>query len=267
MSECSTTIQARRCAACQKLEVIGTKRCRDRLCPVCGWRLSVRRFGEMSEVMERLRAYGIEHKLHTYFLTLTVKNCRLEHLSGTLDRMAAAWKRVTERKYWSSVYGWARSTEVTYNPRTGLYHPHYHIIYTTMEQKPLREVQRETRQTWTSALRVTYPAVTDVRPAYSKRSSDESTLAVLLESFKYAVKDSDLLAMPTRDFKAFAAAIAGRRLVAYGGVIASIRKDIGAAADEDDAEDSFSVTCDCGAEYEEALLTWSGIHSCYTLQG
>ena len=45
--------------------------CRDRLCPMCNWRRSLKIFAQVSKVMDALQAEGYQF----LFLTLTVRNC------------------------------------------------------------------------------------------------------------------------------------------------------------------------------------------------
>ncbi len=47
------------------------------------------------------------------FLTLTVRNCAIGELGETLNRMNAGFQRLKDRKEFSPVQGWIRTTEVT----------------------------------------------------------------------------------------------------------------------------------------------------------
>ena len=69
--------------------------CRERLCPLCQWRRSLKVFYEVSQVMDAMEA---DHKnLVPLFLTLTLRNCKAEtgDLSKTLDAVFQGWYRFT----------------------------------------------------------------------------------------------------------------------------------------------------------------------------
>ena len=60
---------------------------------------------------------------------MTVRNCDIHDLRGTLKQMNAAWKRLVERKELSIVQGWLRSTEVTQGKDgKDMAHPHFHVL-------------------------------------------------------------------------------------------------------------------------------------------
>ncbi|WP_253939063.1 protein rep, partial [Klebsiella pneumoniae] len=61
------------------------------------------------------------------FLTLTVRNCAIGELGETLHRMNAGFQRLKDRKEFSPVQGWIRTTEVT-RGSDGRAHPHFHTL-------------------------------------------------------------------------------------------------------------------------------------------
>lgn len=105
--------------------------CKDRLCPMCSWRRSMKVFGQVSKVMDR----ALEDKEYRFlFLTLTVKNCTGEELSKLIDKMFKSLELLFKRKEVRNiVIGYFRGLEVTHNLDKNskdydTYHPHFHII-------------------------------------------------------------------------------------------------------------------------------------------
>jgi hypothetical protein len=84
--------------------------CHHRMCPVCSWR--------KVQAWRRRLIPGFEqfHQAHPkhrpVFLTLTVRNCRLEELAPTLAELHGAWARMTKRRGFPTSY-WLRRTEIT----------------------------------------------------------------------------------------------------------------------------------------------------------
>lgn len=202
--------------------------CRDRLCPMCNWRRSLKIFGQVSRVMDVLEADGYRF----LFLTLTVRNCSADELSDTVQMLFDGWRVLYHEnaRVKRSVCGSFRSLEVTRNNRTGLFHPHLHVI---LAVKPdyfsgrhyISQV--EWGQIWRSSCSLDYDPVIDIRVI--KPNSDGISGAVA-EVSKYAVKSSDFLDGSMSDkvsfVSAFLAALTGRRLCSFTGVFGKVRRDL-----------------------------------------
>ena len=67
-----------------RLKLFEADFCKDRLCPMCTWRRSLKLFGQTSKLMQHICA---KEKVRYVFLTLTVKNCAGENLSETIDEL------------------------------------------------------------------------------------------------------------------------------------------------------------------------------------
>lgn len=100
--------------------------CRDRLCPYCQDRRSMKIFWQVSEVMKELE----RQKLRFVFLTLTVRNCGGSELAGIIDILLDGFRKLSHKnKMWKrSVLGCIRTLEVTRNPVDCSWHPHLHLI-------------------------------------------------------------------------------------------------------------------------------------------
>lgn len=98
--------------------------CRDRLCPMCNWRRSMKIFSQVSEIMDL-----IEKDYEFLFLTLTVPNCSSLSLSDWIDKLIKSFNRLIKRKKIDNILcGYFRALEITYNERSKYFHPHLHII-------------------------------------------------------------------------------------------------------------------------------------------
>lgn len=165
--------------------------CKDRLCPMCNWRRSLKVFSQMSKVMDALQSQGYQF----LFLTLTVKNCSGDDLGVVLDEMQHAWTRMMHLKaVKKAVCGTFRAIEVTRNRRTGEYHPHYHVVLAVRPDyfKKCYITQTSWKNMWRDSCRLSYDPVVDIRTI--KADSKKDMAKAVAETSKYAVKDKDYLA-------------------------------------------------------------------------
>lgn len=117
--------------------------CRDRLCPLCNWRRSLKVFGQVSKIMNELDGRGYRY----LFLTLTVRNVWGRELTDAVQALYDGWRvlynqymssrasaRTAEKRLKGVVAGTFRALEVTvsdgrYSPEwAGSFHPHLHVI-------------------------------------------------------------------------------------------------------------------------------------------
>lgn len=174
--------------------------CNTRLCPFCEWR--------RTRVWRKRLYTGLEAlleekpKLRGVFLTLTVRNPRLEDLGETLDHMNQAWNRLTKRAFFPTDL-WFRRTEVTVSGLPGASgysaHPHFHVLLLV---KPsyfgkgyIKKL--EWQKQWMDAARLDYAPIVDVRTAKAKSTDGSAPSAnaagAVQEAAKYAAKATDLM--------------------------------------------------------------------------
>lgn len=269
MLDCGTILSQKVCPDCGKSFISSANLCRDRMCPTCSWRLSLKRFAEMCAVCQTCQ------DIECYkagFLTLTVRNCKPKDLKETLRSMSAAWNRMLSaaKKHKDSfaIYGWARSVEITYNEQTYTFHPHYHIIVLldpTAEEGKCREFFYKK---WSKAWGADYDPIIDYREIEAEKTDIDQPdfTKAILETYKYAIKSEDLIDMPTSIFRTLVLAISGARLVAFGGIIKEARRMLNYTESDDPEdvdEDVDRERCDCGAPLQAALLRWSFEESAY----
>jgi len=188
-------------------------------------------------------------------LTLTVKNCHVSELNGTIKAMNAAWKRLSERKAFPAL-GFIRSLEVTkeqdkldkkgnliQKANVDYVHPHFHVLL-GLPASYFGGNYLSTQKwvvLWRHALRVDYDPICDVRIVKPRKKdrdgkeydttkivdgvSSEWTLDALMASVsevvKYSVKPNDTKA-DDDDSKRFVcdlfAQLQSVRCVALGGI-------------------------------------------------
>ena len=108
-------------------KIVAANYCRNRFCATCQWLKSRKLFRESMTIGEHILTD--DPSLRFLFLTLTVPNLPLSELGNGTTDMMEAWKRLTQRRRVQSILlGFHRSLEVTYNPQTYTYHPHFHAL-------------------------------------------------------------------------------------------------------------------------------------------
>lgn len=201
--------------------------CRERLCPMCSWRKSLKVFHQTSLVMDKVQQ---EHKdLVPLFLTLTLRNCEGQDLSSTLDLIFKGWYQLTKhRKIKRIIKGWMRSLEVTYNKESDTFHPHVHAIILVEKGYFKGKDYMETNEwvkMWQTALKLDYEPICDIRKVKNKGNYKS-----VAEIAKYTLKDTEYI---TNDEKLtdklvdiLGNALRGRRLYAFGGVMKKAAKEL-----------------------------------------
>jgi len=205
--------------------------CKQRLCPSCSWRRSIKIYGATSRILDYIDA--TECKAVKYlFLTLTVRNVPLPRLSQTIDQMSEAYNRLRNNRAWKRrVLGAMRTLEVTINPETHEAHPHYHLIlavprsYATKGDK-LYWTHADWQRAWQQAARLDYAPQVSIERVRGRKAG-------VAEVSKYMAKDTDYLIdsqqaqMGTEEAEALTDYLVsqltqhlkGRQLVSYTGLL------------------------------------------------
>ena len=157
--------------------------CRNRFCPTCQWRRSVKLFRQNYECFEWIKDKYPGCRF--VFLTLTVRNVLIDSLASRLADMSAAWNRFTQRRDFKALglLGWLRVLECTYNAHVGTYHPHFHVVLVVPSGCWLPDHSWWLR-CWQLAARDDSIKFVNLRVLDGSKSSIE-------EVSKYVVKDSD----------------------------------------------------------------------------
>ena len=203
---------------------------------MCSWRREKKIFAQVSQVMDK----ALDKKDYRFiFLTLTCKNSEGEELSSTLDSLFYAYKKLMLKvDVKKAVKGWFRALEITHNLDENslnfdTYHPHFHVILMVNKSYFNDSNYYISHEKWTSmwkqCLNVDYDPVVNIKAF--KTSTRSNTVKSVSEAAKYTVKDNDYIILDDEEMTDSAVmildkALANRRLVAFGGELKKIHKDL-----------------------------------------
>lgn len=210
--------------------------CRQRLCQVCAWRRSAKFTAQMIPVMKNIKVLGYKF----LFVTLTIKNPQAEEVKTSIDILLKGWdKFLKRRKIKRVVHGYARSIEITYNKRNNTYHPHIHALLVVdgnySERSKDYIYQQELCDIWQECIKVDYKPIVDIRIVKKKKNNIE-TVSAAIETLKYAYK-VNYKEINTEVVGVLLYSLAGRRLVAFGGIIENMRKAMNCGEIDDNLND------------------------------
>lgn len=212
-----------------QLKLHSNRSCRCRFCPSCQWRRSsvwmARSKKALPQVLEE------KPKLKFVFLTLTVRNCPAGELRQTIEKMNAAWQRLSQRKTWPAV-GFIKSIEVTRSAE-GEAHPHIHAILAVNSSYFTHGYLSHEKwvKLWQDCLRVDYTPIVNikvVKPPKNKPVTDyaEAVASSVAECIKYSVKPSDFNMSPPPSqlsnsewLQVLTEQLHGTRAISVGGII------------------------------------------------
>lgn len=231
--------------------------CRDKLCPMCNWRRSVKCFHQLSDVLD-----VIQDDYRFIFLTLTVINPSGYELRRTIDQMSRGWSNFTKLKAFKDVVkGYSKTLEITYNKKANTYHPHYHVLIAvnkTYAKKGRYIPHDEWLQMWRNSFgdqNIEFVNVQFVKDKFDKNTAVKqfeieqknasgsvshyggNITGALLEVTKYSIKDSDYIHKSTDLTDTVIGTLVGQlvnvRMISFGGIF----KEVRAKFNHDDPED------------------------------
>lgn len=220
--------------------------CRDRLCPMCQWRRSLKLGAQARAVVAECNRDKISRDRVPYrwiMVTLTQRNVDGPDLPAELDKMHDAMHRLVKRKEWrAAAQGWLRVTEITHNidrrsKAYDTYHPHMHVMI-AVNARYFKSKDYITHAQWVALWRdcmgLDYDPsvqVETIKPNDGQQLGDNATAKdvaismgkAVAEVTKYASKPSSYLVPYDLDLTASAVqtlsvSLKGRRLAAWGGV-------------------------------------------------
>lgn len=232
--DCANYLEFRRYISDGSLKLNLANFCKVRLCPMCAWRRSMKIFGQVSTIMD----YALKSNNYRYlFLTLTCKNVEGHELSDVMTKLFKAYEKMSRKtRFKKSVPGWFRALEITYNFKDGTYHPHFHCILQVdsdyfNKRSKLYLSQAEWTELWKDAMGIEYTPIVHVQ-AFDTVNVSKS----VSETAKYTVKDADYIIFDENNHvdedltdnavSILDEALKGRRLVAFGGELKKIHKEL-----------------------------------------
>lgn len=208
--------------------------CRDRLCPMCNFRRSLKIYSHVSKLFDFLG-----DKYEYLFLTLTVRNCSIDELKGTVDQLFDGWKYLTNKnkRFKQSILGSIRVLEVTFNSSTLEWHPHLHCILCVPRRYFKSSdyiTQDEFCHLWQKALGIDYLPIVHIQRFSSTRQSGSENRDMkksISEVSKYIAKGSDYLDFSDFDLsrqkvESLLSGIAHRRLFSCSGVFREASREL-----------------------------------------
>ena len=206
--------------------------CKNKLCPICNWRRSMKYSWQASKIVEE--AMIRQPKAKFLFLTLTIKNVPGDQLNQAMTDLTEAFRRLFKRaKVKKNLLGFLRATEVTVEEkRQGYYHPHLHIL---MMMKPSYFQggeyisQKEWTEMWEQSANLDYTPVVNIKAVKNKDTDifDKDGLKKsVLETTKYPVKP---IAFDDKNLQVIDDLYKGlyrKRQLAYGGLFKKIKKEL-----------------------------------------
>lgn len=217
-----------------KLKLARANFCKSRICNMCNWRRSLKLFGQVSQVIEAIKGKGI--KVRYLFLTLTVKNCKSDKLTETINQLNAGFRLLVRNdkknkptKIACNLLGYMKAIEVTYNTKDDTYHPHIHCILAVRPSyfKSGNYMKYEDVQLlWQKCLHIDYAPQVNIKAI----KAGNSTPKAIAELAKYPTKIATVLSVPPDKQKevlyTLASAIKGRRLITFGGLFKDIKAEL-----------------------------------------
>lgn len=218
--------------------------CRLRLCPMCQWRRSLKMFGQVQTITDKI----LERDKSTRFLfaTFTVKNVDAENLETCINILNNKFLYLVSRnktfapakKLKQNLLGYLKAVEVTYNTKDKTYHPHLHVIFavksTFFKNKQNYMTKKEWIELWQQALGVDY------KPQIDIRAIKTNTGKAIAEVAKYPVKTAPILSLPDDEavevLKTLTLSLNKKRFVSYGGIFKTVKQELKLADIETDKD-------------------------------
>lgn len=221
--------------------------CKNRFCPMCSWRRSLKDALELSILMEHIR---LQENKEFIFLTLTTPNVQADSLEDEIKRFNLAFKNLLKRtEVKQIVKGYVRKLEVTYakeefitkdlwkrkkdyyikrglkigdrEPNYNTYNPHFHVIIAVNKTyfKDVKYYITKERwlELWKEATGDNSITQVDMQRATLKNEK------YMYELAKYSAKDSDYL-HSEKVFKVFYEALKGKQVLVFGGLFKDAHK-------------------------------------------
>lgn len=244
MSDCADTLSF-------KVQEDGSKRlyqtwfCKERMCPMCVWRKSLKNGHQVERVTTALIAE--QPGTRFLFLTLTCLNVQGHELRETLKKLSESFKRLIELKALKKfLVGYYKSVEITQTNNDATYHPHIHVMLavksTYFKSKKNYLDHSEWTSLWKQSMRVDYTPIVHIQAIKPQKISISDAVR---EVAKYTTKSSDILSGSVTQqgtkLETLTDALSGLRLSSYGGRMKEIHKALHLTDAENEDSDLISV--------------------------
>lgn len=239
--------------------------CKDRLCPMCNWRRSVKLRGQMLKILTAMKDRDVKGR--PIFLTLTMQNVTAENINKSFSDFALAFRRMMDYKEVKAVCrGAVRSSEITYNKKRNDYNTHIHcLLWMKPDYFAGRNYisQAKWTQLWKRAAKLDYTPIVNVKAVKQGQPTEADKtgyIKAVLEITKYTAKPTAIPGLNGVTWKAsnkvkmemgkrIAALERGlyrKRLIGFFGIFKELHKELNL----DDTEDGDLIGADEGGTGE-----------------
>ncbi|UQF15374.1 protein rep (plasmid) [Enterococcus faecalis] len=267
VSACADTLRFR-VTDTGHLKLYQTWFCKSRLCPICSWRRSILHAYQVKQIVTE--AVKREPKGRWLFLTLTTKNTtNAQDLASEISKMNTALRNLFRRKKVAkNLLGFLRATEVTVNKENCSYNQHMHVLLfvksSYFKGSDNFISQEDWRNLWQQAMKLDYEPSVNIKAIKpkNKETGEKGLIGSVYEVAKYPVKATDFLNGSDEDNQTVVddleQALNRKRLIAYGGLLKIIQKELNLADAEDEKADLIHTGEEIdGEETErEVVATW-----------
>lgn len=222
--------------------------CGNKLCPICDWRRSIKYSFQAKKMIDR--ALKMYPKARFLFLTLTIRNVSAEALKEIVKEINKSFDRLFRRKkVKKNMLGFIRALEVTYSDKTGLYHPHLHVLLMVKPSYFSGQdyiSQSDWTDMWQQSAKLDYTPIVNIKAVKEKVArddlkndfSEDGIMKAVLETAKYPVKPFEIekdkngkiikrseekITQITGDLLE---GLHGIRQLGFGGIFKDIRKEL-----------------------------------------
>lgn len=276
ISECGNWLKFSNCSLghVEAHKLIGASFCRQRLCPMCAWRRSLKVSGQVHDVAHYLYQ---KNKSLFLFLTLTLENVPGSDLSDTFSYLLKSYTKLLKTDDFKKAFsGSFRGLEVTIADN-GLYHPHIHVLLCCSPSYFSRSYISQVRLTelWQQVLGVDYSPIVHIEAVKPKSKTDKGLAGAAAEVAKYTCKPGEYInpnnhALTDSRVQLLHSSLHGRRSYAYTGVMKEMHNQLFKgenveAADADLVGESMVRCCCpvCESDLGETVFKWSSTSNNY----
>lgn len=234
IADCGSFLQFK--VSDQGKKLVASNFCKDRLCPMCNWRRSLKIFGQVSQVMNVLD----DGSRLFLFLTLTLRNSSIDDFPVMVQQLFDGWRFFYHKHpiVKKTVLGTFRSMETTINQKTHTFHAHLHNVLAVRPDYFTRGyiTQKQWSDMWADSCKIDYSPIVHIEQFKTKPGYSGFGGAVA-EAVKYSVKDYDFLV--DSDFwrpkyvQALCDGLYHRRLTSMTGCFKKVHKDLNLPDPED----------------------------------
>lgn len=256
MATCGQTVHMTTCTkpGCGYHRQTFPLRCADPLCPNCSRRKAMR----LSATLGRgLADYQGKRNLHAYLLTLTFKDT---DTLPSYSRIVKQSKRLLSlKKLWKpyGLVGGVRAFEIKLGERSGLWHPHFHVLIFTRLPIPCYVDKNEAvRFEWSvnQAISEQWQKITTDSFIVDGRAFDGDHR----ELFKYLAKGAEK--MNDERLRELAEWQRHKRVLSLFGELYN-NAELKEAMSQADAEDTPLHSCpECGGTLQTVECEWNGVN-------